>query len=93
MKTKLVWQCDDAGYLIGRAVADESPLEPGVFLIPFGAVATKPPHSLTAKQEWRWLAGAWKVVDARPTPAPSPPEQRLADFLKANPDITALLSR
>lgn len=93
MKTKTVWQLDASGYLIGKAVADESPLEPGVYLIPAGAVTTKPPHALTAKQEWRWLDGAWTAVDARPTPAPAPPELRLAEFLKANPDISALLSR
>lgn len=35
---KIVSQLDVDGFLVGPVVADESPLEPGVFLIPGGAI-------------------------------------------------------
>lgn len=92
MKSKTVWQCDSAGYLIGRTVADESPLEPGTYLIPSGAVTVKPPHPLTDNQEWWWDGKAWQAVDARPLVPVLTPAERLAAFLKANPDVSALIS-
>ncbi|MBH1623377.1 hypothetical protein I5U15_12570 [Stenotrophomonas maltophilia] len=92
MKTKTVWQCDSNGYLVGPTVADESPLESGTYLIPAGAVTVKPPHLLTSKQEWRWDGKVWQAVDARPPVPVLTPAQRLAEFLKANPDVNALIS-
>ncbi|WP_216639284.1 phage tail assembly chaperone [Achromobacter ruhlandii] len=41
---KIVSQLDPAGYLVGPTIADESPLEPGVFLIPGGAIDRVPPE-------------------------------------------------
>lgn len=91
MTTKTVWQTDDQGYLVGQTVADESPLEPGHFLIPFGAVDVKPPNTLSGNREWRWVDGAWKAVKARPiTPEPTAAE-KLAEFLRQNPDVAALV--
>ncbi len=92
MKTMIAWQCDADGYLLGRTVADESPLEPGVFLIPAGAVMTKPPYSAPAKAEWRWSGSAWELVAARPPMRTLTPEDRLAAFLRDNPDVSALIS-
>jgi len=40
---KLISQLNADGYFVGTATADESPLEPGVFLIPGGAVDMAPP--------------------------------------------------
>ncbi|HGM6414783.1 TPA: hypothetical protein ACKP8A_000714 [Stenotrophomonas maltophilia] len=93
MKTLTVWQCDAEGYLVGRTIADESPLEPGTFLIPAGAIATKPPYPTPEPSEWRWSGCAWELVAARPPMRLPTPEERLAAFLKANPDVSALLDR
>ncbi|CAB3737248.1 phage tail assembly chaperone [Achromobacter xylosoxidans] len=43
-KTKIVSQLGPDGYLVGPTIADESPLEPGVFLIPGGAIDRVPPE-------------------------------------------------
>lgn len=40
---KQVLQLNEEGYLVGVTEADESPLEPGVWLIPYGAVDTDLP--------------------------------------------------
>ena len=42
-KMKNVYQCDSTGILIGCDVAYDSPLEPGVLLIPAGCVTVPPP--------------------------------------------------
>lgn len=44
MTSKVVSQCDERGYFVGQTLADESPLEPGVFLIPRLAVDAPPPE-------------------------------------------------
>jgi hypothetical protein len=55
---KQVIQLDSDGYFIGFATADESPLEPGVLLIPSGCIeASSPviPEGQRAKWEGAWL--------------------------------------
>lgn len=91
MKTRSVWQCDADGYLIGRATADESPLEPNLYLIPAGAVDVKPPHPLPDGRQWRWDGRAWAAVPARPPVRVLSPEERLAAFLRDNPDIKQMI--
>lgn len=59
---KTVWQTDGDGFLLGTTVADESPLEPGVFLIPAGAVEEAPPGVAPPKQAWRWVGGVWVLA-------------------------------
>lgn len=58
------------GLFIGEGVADESPLEPGVYLIPAWATATVPPD-VEEGQRVRWSGEAWQVEDV---PAPADPE-------------------
>lgn len=43
MSEKLVSQLDNHGYFVASVIADESPLEPGVFLFPAGSVDIAPP--------------------------------------------------
>lgn len=54
----IIPQLDSEGRFIGETVADESPLEPGVFLLPAGAVdANLPviPAGFFARWDGRWV--------------------------------------
>lgn len=77
MNTKLVCQLDADGYFVGLTVADESPLEPGVWLIPAGAVdvpVPEVPEGFRAK----WTGSDFDMeaipVEPEPEPEPEPPE-------------------
>lgn len=74
MNTKVVSQLDAFGYLLGPAVADESPLEPRLYLIPGGCVDVEPPE-VPAGQRARWVAGEWIIeAAANPVDEAKPPE-------------------
>jgi hypothetical protein len=62
MTDKLVYQTDHLGIFIGAVNAEESPLEPGVYLIPGGCVETAPPAIPEHKAAW-WNGKAWQLVD------------------------------
>jgi hypothetical protein len=64
---KIVSQLDADGLFVGTVEADESPLEPGEFLLPGGAVDAVPP-TIPAGHTARWSNG-W-VFDAFPAPVP-----------------------
>jgi hypothetical protein len=55
------FQTDESGYLVGEFDADQSPLEPGAFLIPRGGVTIAPP-AVGAEQAARWTGAAWEIV-------------------------------
>ena len=65
-KTKTVYQYDNRGYYIGPGIAFESPLEPGVFLVPAGCVEIAPP-AVTESNAAQWNGSQWQEV-----PAPVP---------------------
>ena len=80
MTTKQVSQLDAAGYFVGVTVADESPLEPGVFLLPAGAVDAPAPV-IPEGQRAKW-EGAWVFEDVpqpEPEPGPDPVELTYAE--------------
>lgn len=58
---KIVSQLNAAGYFVGPVVADESPMEPGVYLIPGGAVDIPPPN-IPAGKVALWQGGGWAFV-------------------------------
>lgn len=90
---KTAYQFDYAGLFAGETVADESPLEPGVWLIPARCTLTPPPDDIPDGQWPRWNGVAWGLV-TRPAPSPGPsPAEKLAVFLSANPDVAALIER
>jgi hypothetical protein len=71
-----VYQTSYDGYFVGEVIADESPLEPGVFLIPRGCVTYAPPET-AANQRARFVNGAWTIEDipvVPPIPEPTPEE-------------------
>lgn len=67
---KTVSQLNADGVFVGPVTADESPLEPGVLLLPAGAVDVAPP-ALSAGEFAQWIGGAWVV---QPIPQPELPE-------------------
>lgn len=71
---KTVYQTDDAGLLVGEAVAYPNPRKKGAYLLPAGAVTIAPP-SAAEGQRARWVDGAWALepVPADPEPEIIPP--------------------
>jgi hypothetical protein len=93
MTTKTVYQYDATGAYVGTTDADESPLEPGVWLLPARTTETEPP-GCGADQMQQWIGAAWQVV-TRP-PAPTATEiamAKLKSFLDANNDVAVLINQ
>lgn len=93
MTTKIVYQYDIAGMFTGETEADESPMEPGVFLIPAYCVEIAPPEY--SGDQWpRWNGAKWQLVTVTPANdnAEIDPIEKLRSFLNANPDVAALIS-
>jgi hypothetical protein len=75
---KQVIQLDADGYFVGFATADESPLEPGVYLIPGGCIEAATP-TIPDGQRAKW-DGAWMFEDIpQPAPEPEPAELTYAE--------------
>lgn len=92
MNTKIVYQYDVAGMFIGQTDADESPLEPGVFLIPAHCVEVAPPE-FSGDQWPRWNGAKWELITVSPANdnQPASPVDKLREFLNANPDVAELI--
>lgn len=69
MNSKIVYQLNEDGYLTGETVADESPLEQGVFLLPARCVEAAPPNQLAGCIR-RYVSGKWvqEPVSVEPVP-------------------------
>jgi hypothetical protein len=84
---KQVIQLNEDGYFVGFTTADESPLEPGVFLIPGGCIEAEPPTTPAGKRA-RWTGASWVFEDLpepepEPEPEPLTPEQIVAQYTAA----------
>lgn len=64
--TKTVVQLDKDGFYVGTTIADESPLEPGVYLLPRDTIDEPIPEPIEGKRA-KWV-GEWVYED------PPPPE-------------------
>ena len=64
----------DTGIFYSEVVADESPLEPGVFLIPAHATTVAPPQ-VTNPEIAVFKDGEWSVEVLPPPPEPEPEPQ------------------
>lgn len=76
---KQVIQLNQAGYYVGVTVADESPLEPGVYLLPGGAIdAPVPsvPEGKCAKWVGEWVLEDIKQPEPEPEPESVPPQPK-----------------
>lgn len=87
MTVKTVFQTDYDGFYVGEVAADESPLEPGVFLIPAGAFEDPPPKE-PAGMKARRVNGKWvlvtipKTTEPQPEPKPEPEPEKTPEQLK-----------
>ncbi|WP_156515839.1 tail fiber assembly protein [Achromobacter ruhlandii] len=81
---KIVSQLTPDGFYVGPAIADMSPLEPGVFLMPGGAIDIAPPDRQEPGKRYRLEDGRWTALDipgfdsSRETGLPSEEHQDLA---------------
>lgn len=82
MTHKIVYQLDEHGYFINEIHADESPLEPGVFLIPAGCTELEPPAVVQGKS-LRLVANTWVYEDI--------PEQSAEANYGSEPDSNAAI--
>jgi len=96
MTEKTVYQTDYNGVYVGTTTADESPLEPGVFLVPAGCVEQAPP-TIPGGQFARWDGRAWALEDIpvapqapEPAPQPEPEPQTPEQVQKAFEDAIQL---
>lgn len=93
MNEKIVYQYNQAGLFVCETIADESPLEPGVFLIPGNSTETQPPEEWP-KDRWpRFNGKGWDLIPKPKLPEPISPEQKLAEFLQSNPDVLKLIEK
>lgn len=63
MNRKVVYQTNHLGLYVGPVEAEESPLEPGVFLIPGGCVALPPPTDIPPFKAACWTGKIWQLLD------------------------------
>ena len=88
-----VYQTNYSGLLVSATMADESPLEPGVFAIPAGCVETAPPESWQEDQWPRWNGFKWELIQKPEVQQVVSPEEKLAEFLAHNPDVVSLINK
>lgn len=94
MNTKKVYQLDRSGMYVGDTLADESPMEPGVYLLPARCIEQAPPTEWPNDKWPRWNGSTWELA-SKPLPAApddSGAAEKLTAFLRANPDVAALVA-
>lgn len=84
------YQFDHAGLYVGITEADESPLEPDVYLVPARCTLAAPPADVPADKWPRWNGRGWDLVTRVQQHQPDPVD-KLRAFLDGNPDVAALL--
>ncbi|MDH1590530.1 phage tail protein [Stutzerimonas stutzeri] len=92
MSTVIAYQFDAAGFYRGETTADESPLEPGVFLLPARCTSVPPPADVPEERWPRWNGAAWVLVNKPAALATPDPVVKLREFLAENPDVAALIA-
>jgi hypothetical protein len=89
--SKTAYQYDSAGFYTGTTEADESPLEPGVFLLPARCTFTVPPTNIPDSQWPRWNGASWNLIN-KPIATEISAADKLKAFLSQNPDVAALIN-
>ncbi|NLY33928.1 MAG: phage tail protein [Alcaligenaceae bacterium] len=92
MSTKTAYQYDLAGLYAGTTEADESPLEPGVYLLPDRSTFVTPPANWPEDKWPRFNGHSWKLMNKPILPVQNnDPVEKLRIFLANNPDVKALI--
>lgn len=90
---KTVYQTNFAGLFVGKTIADESPLEPGVYPLPAGCVETPPPEEWPEEKWPRWNGVRWDLIPKPAVAEPKTAAEKLAEFLQNNPDVQSLINK
>ncbi len=93
MASITVYQTDRAGHFVEASTADESPLEPGVYLVPAGCIRTAPPDTWPSDKWPRWNGASWDMVTMPAAAQPDDAIAKLRAYLAANPDVAAVLNQ
>lgn len=93
MNEKIVYQYNQAGLFVCETIADESPLESGVFLMPGNSTEVQPPEEWPEDRWPRFNGKGWDLIPKPKLPEPISPEQKLAEFLQSNPDVLKLIEK
>ena len=97
----IVYQTNHEGIFVGYVEADESPLEPGKYLLPGGCIKKEPPtFSSPNRARWDKETEDWiieptpeeEIEVQEPSILPEAPLERLRMFLQNNPDIAKALT-
>lgn len=91
MNQRIVSQLDESGFFAGPVIADESPLEPGVFLLPAGAIDKAPPANIEPGKRYRPWGAGWRG-EAVPQPEPEPEVPQLSPAELRRQEIMARLA-
>lgn len=82
---KNVSQLDQEGYFVGTTTAEPSPLEPGVFLMPAGAIDRAPPKTIEPGKRYRPWGTGWRAEEIpEPEPQPAEPQMSESDMQRAH---------
>ena len=73
---KTVYLFDENNAFAGEYKAQESPLEPGVFLAPIRSTEVVPP-TVTRSQYAQWNNSSWVIVDIPDTPVYVPTQEEI----------------
>ena len=91
MNSKTVYQYDETGAYAGPTQADESPREPGVYLLPARCTEVAPPEEIPADKWPRWNGKEWQIANKPAQANRDDPVNKLKEFLANNPDVEELL--
>jgi hypothetical protein len=94
MTTKTVYQYSRSGLYVGETLADESPLEPGVWLLPAYTTEDPPPADCPPDKIPKRNGIAWALVAKQPEKSAAEQAlEKLQAFMAANPDVAALMNQ
>lgn len=88
---KRVYLYNSMGFFTGSVLADPSPLESGVYILPPESTEVEPPPAEDGKQA-RWNGTNWAMVTTD-IGGDDVAVNKLKDFLSNNPDVAALLTK
>ncbi|KAA8734909.1 phage tail protein [Acinetobacter qingfengensis] len=91
--SKTVYQYNYAGLYTGTTEADESPLEPGVFLLPANSTEIHPPKAWPEDQWPRFDGQSWQLITKPTQQTEKSAEEKLVAFLNDNPDVMKLMRK